>query len=56
MESLAGWERVTFAFELDEDGNCPNCGEDYAECGCSGPTQDGMKYKEVDGVMYARTA
>lgn len=34
------WTPVVFASECDEDGNCPNCGIDYAECHCPGPTQD----------------
>lgn len=49
-----GWVRVVFAADCDDDGNCPNCHIDYADCGCVGPTQDGYEYEEVGGVMYAR--
>ena len=38
----------------DPFGVCP-CGFDYAEeCGCPGPTQDDMEYKEVRGVLFGR--
>lgn len=50
-----GWKRVVFSGDTDEDGNCPVCGIDYADCGCPGPTQDDeYKYYERDGVLYAR--
>lgn len=48
------WKRVVFSADCDEDGNCPNCGIDYADCGCPGPTQDGYEYAEFGGVLYAR--
>lgn len=48
------WVRVVFSSECDEDGNCPNCEIDYAECRCYGPTQDDLEYEERDGVLYAR--
>jgi hypothetical protein len=50
-----GWKLVVFAGDLDEDGNCPVCQIDYADCGCPGPTQDDLfEYEEVGGVMWAR--
>ena len=48
------WRRVVFAADCDEDGNCPVCEIDYADCGCPGPTQDGFEYDERDGELYAR--
>ncbi len=52
---LDGWKPVVFASDCDQDsGDCPNCGIDYAECECPGPTEDGVEYKEVDGVLYGR--
>lgn len=46
---------MVFSADCDEDGNCPNCGIDYAECGCPGPTmEDEYDYKEVRGVLYAK--
>jgi len=51
-----GWKRVIFSAECDEFGNCPECGIDYADCGCPRPTQDECEYREVDGIMYGRMA
>jgi hypothetical protein len=48
------WKRVVFSADCDEDGNCPRCGIDYADCNCPGPTQDEMEYREVRGVLWAR--
>lgn len=49
------WQRVVFAGECDEDGNCSVYGIDYAACGCPGPTQDDeFEYSEQDGIMFAR--
>jgi DNA (cytosine-5)-methyltransferase 1 len=49
-----GWERVVFSSDCDEDGNCPRCGIDYADCPCLGPTQDGVEYQERPDGLYAR--
>jgi hypothetical protein len=49
------WVRVVFSNECDEDGNCPNCKIDYAECNCPGPTQDDLfEYKEENYILWAR--
>jgi hypothetical protein len=48
------WRRVIFSADCDEDGNCPVCGIDYAECKCPGPTMDDYEYREKNGVLYAR--
>jgi hypothetical protein len=48
------WRRVIFATDCDEDGNCPVCGIDYAECKCPGPTMEDYEYRERNGVLYAR--
>jgi hypothetical protein len=56
-----GWREVVFAADcsLNEDtddgcGLCP-CGFDYAEeCVCPGPTEDGVEYREVKGVLYGK--
>ena len=40
-----------FASDCDDDGDCPDCGIDYAECECPGPTEDGVVYTEVDGEL-----
>lgn len=48
------WIKVVFAYECDEQGNCPNCGIDYADCPCPGPCQDDLyEYIEVDGGLFA---
>lgn len=50
-----GWRRVVFADDCNNDGECPLCGIDYAECPCPGPTQDeDFDYREIGGVLYAR--
>lgn len=48
------WRAVVFAADCDEDGNCPKCGTDFAECPCPGPTQDGYEYRTMYGRLYAR--
>lgn len=48
------WERVVFGGDCDEDGNYPVCGIDFSECGCLGPTQDGVEYEERGGVLFGR--
>jgi hypothetical protein len=50
------WQKVVFSCDCDEDGNCPHCGIDYADCGCPGPTQEEeYEYREdKDGVLSAR--
>jgi len=53
---MSNWMRVVFSSECDEDGNCPQCGFDCAECECPGPTMDDeydYKFDEND-VMWAR--
>lgn len=49
-----GWQPVVFSSDCDENGNCPACGIDFADCGCPGPTQDGFEYVERDGRLFAR--
>ena len=48
------WQRVVFGMDCDEDGNCPACKNDFAECECPGPTMDGYEYEEFDDGLYAR--
>ena len=47
-------EPVVFSPGCDEDDNCTACGEDYAECSCLGPTQDGVDYIEINGELLGR--
>ena len=55
MSIPTGWKRVVFSGDCDEDGACPLCGIDFAECQCPRPTQDEeYEYAEFDGVMCAR--
>ena len=54
------WRRVVFADECDQceccdDIICPNCGTHYADCGCPGPTQDGIECLRVAGIDYGRS-
>ena len=54
------WQKVSFASDClgggeDELGyECSICTQDYTECGCPGPTQDGYEYKDFNGELYAR--
>lgn len=50
----AAWTPVVFASDCDEDGNCPHCGIDYADCPCIGPTEDDAEYQERRDGLYAR--
>lgn len=61
MDVEPGWKKVSFAADClggdeDEPGAlCSICGLDYSEeCECPGPTEDGVEYKEIDGVLYGR--
>lgn len=47
------WQPVVFS-PGDEDAPCTGCGGNYAECACIGPTEDGVEYREVDGVLQGR--
>ena len=53
---LDGYAPVFFQAECDPEGNgwCSKTDEDPAECGCFGPTHDGMEYVERSGVLLAR--
>lgn len=50
------WEKVMYTAECDPDGTgwCQvrDCNPD--DCDCIGPTQDGVEYKWIDGVLYGR--
>lgn len=56
MTLLDGWQPVNFAQECDQDGDgwCQIRDCDPSECGCIGPTQDGIEYMERDGVLFGR--
>ncbi len=53
-----GWKLVKFSGDmLDADGNeedCPDCGIDFGDCDCYGPTQDGIEYRWLGGFMFGR--
>jgi len=57
------WIKVVFASDCiyedwDDDKECPTCpqcGNDYSDCPCPGPTmEDEYDYKEVNGILYAK--
>jgi hypothetical protein len=51
-----GWIEVLHTSECDSDGDylCP-CGFDPCEqCIAPGPTEDGVEYREEDGILYGR--
>jgi len=44
-----------FSGDCDEDGICPECGEDFGDCPCPGPTmEEEYDYCEFDGILYAK--
>lgn len=53
-----GWKLVKFSSDfLDAEGepeDCPDCGIDFGDCDCYGPTQDGIEYKVIDGFLFGR--
>jgi DNA (cytosine-5)-methyltransferase 1 len=49
---LDGFRPVRFASDCDEDGDCPECGIDYAECECPGPTEEGVFVAECDDGLF----
>jgi hypothetical protein len=54
----SGWERVMTAGDMLECEECsePFCPEHnthYADCSCIGPTEEGVVYKSVGGVLFA---
>jgi DNA (cytosine-5)-methyltransferase 1 len=57
---IPAWRRVVFAEECEQcdccdDAICPNCDTHYSDCGCPGPTQDGIEHLEVRGIVYGRS-
>jgi hypothetical protein len=50
------WQPVTFAADCDPDGEGWCCVRDIdpAECDCIGPTEDGVQYQVIGGVVYGR--
>lgn len=48
----ADFRPVQFASDCDDDGKCPVCGIDYAECDCPGPTEDGVVYAETESGLF----
>jgi DNA (cytosine-5)-methyltransferase 1 len=54
------WRRIVFADECEQcefcdEIICPNCCAHYADCGCPGPTQDGIECLRIDGIDYGRS-
>lgn len=58
------WVKVIFFsdcifedWDIDkEEPICPVCNIQYADCSCPGPTtEDEYEYKEIDGVLYAKS-
>lgn len=54
--ALDGWVPVRFAADCDPDGDgwCQAFDVDPCDCSCIGPTQDGIEYVELDGVLWGR--
>jgi len=55
--SPKGWQKVMGAADMLE---CENCGEPfcpehndhYSDCDCIGPTEDGVTFKTIEGVIF----
>lgn len=56
LNILDGWEPVIISCQcsLNENNICAITNIDANKCNCIGPTQDGVEYKEVDGVLLGR--
>ena len=52
--ATGGFGRVVFAAECDDEGNCPQCGDDFGDCECIGPTEDDVEYIWIDGELYGK--
>ncbi len=50
----SGFSRVVFAAECDDEGTCPQCGDDFGDCDCIGPTEDDVEYIWIDGELYGK--
>lgn len=53
---LDGWAPVHFQADCDPFGTgwCSVTDSDPSDCTCLGPTQDGIEYREEDGVLLGR--
>ena len=56
MNKPGEWQKVMFTADCDPDGDgwCRVRDIDPCECDCMGPTQEGVEYKYIDGVLYGR--
>jgi len=52
--AASGFSRVVYAADCDEEGICPQCGDDFGDCECIGPTEDDVEYIWVDGELYGK--
>ena len=53
---LAGWMPVMHQCQCDPEGDgwCKVTDRDPSECGCVGPTQDGIEYLETERGLFGR--
>ena len=52
-----GWQRVMPAVDMLEcqacdEPWCPEHHEHYSDCPCIGPSEDGVTYKEIQGILF----
>lgn len=52
--TASGFSRVVFAAECDDEGSCPQCGDDFGDCECISPTEDDVEYIWIDGDLYGK--
>lgn len=53
----SNWDTIVFAADLPlcdccGEPYCSTCDVHYADCECLGPTQDGVTYKTIDGILF----
>ena len=53
----SGYKVIKFGTEMSsceccDEPWCNDCETHFADCDCYGPTQDDIKYKEIDGVLF----
>lgn len=53
---LDGWQPVHYTADCDPEGDgwCETTDRNPDDCQCIGPTQDGIEYKEMNGVLLGR--
>jgi hypothetical protein len=55
LDILDGWQPVSMSMGCCGDGDeCVITGNSFADCKCIGPTQEGVEYREINGILFGR--